>query len=362
MSLVEDLGGRDVHYPAGAANHVFEHGVSDYILDNLGEGAINVSFGSQPNSSPHFGTLSVMSLSYALAESLGQEKQANVYFEVVDTAPGRKVTREGVLYQKSVQETGHFDEFMPQYKHILDYFSEETGVPNRIRTQSEFNKSPEIPEILESTIENRDELSKRLDPKYENLRIRVPCPECGLTDKHAENNEYRENKVISLCPDHGEHEMDINEDPERAQYNTPLRNLVRGVLYGMQNDNPANEKQWLRVTGKDYAGFYQEELLHKTASMIGFPSHKLPMIMYTPLVTDWSGAKLSKTLYVEEDAYSDLPEFIVNFENFYDGFGNEGLDKMLDEARGWVQDPKKLFRNYSAFYFVNKLSNDRSTS
>lgn len=51
--------------------------------------------------------------------------------------------------------------------------------------------------------------------------------------------------------------MDIHSESERAQYNTPLRNLVRGVLYGMQNDDPENDRQWLRVTGKDYAGFYQ---------------------------------------------------------------------------------------------------------
>lgn len=168
--------------------------------------------------------------------------------------------------------------------------------------------------------------------------------------------------MISLCPDHGEHEIDVNESSERVQYNTTLRNLVRGVLYGLQNDNAENEKQWLRVTGKDYAGFYQEELLHKTASIIGFPSHKLPVTMYTPLVTDWSGAKLSKTLYVEEDAYSDLPGFIVNFDNFYKEFGGKGLDRMLHEARNWVQDPKKLFRNYSVFYFMEKLNGARSTS
>lgn len=145
-------------------------------MDKLGEGDVNASFGSQPNSSPHFGTLSVMSLSYALAESVGQERDTNVHFEVVDTAPGTKVTRDGVLYQKSVQDTGHFDEFMPQYQHILDHFSDETGIPYTVRTQSEFNQSPEIPDILESAIENRNELAKRLDPKYENLRIRVPCP------------------------------------------------------------------------------------------------------------------------------------------------------------------------------------------
>lgn len=96
--------------------------------------------------------------------------------------------------------------------------------------------------------------------------------------------------------------------------------------------------------------------------MIGFPSHKLPTTMYTPLVSDWSGAKLSKTLYVEEDAYSDLPEFIVNFENFYNKFGDNGLNMMLQEAREWVAEPKKLFRNYSAFYFVDKLTEHGSAS
>ena len=94
----------------------------------------------------------------------------------------------------------------------------------------------------------------------------------------------------------------------------------------MHNEDQEQDYQIMRITGSDYAGFYQEELLYKPASIIKFPIEKLPTILYTPLVLDWSGAKLSKSLYVKEGAYSDLPSYLINYEYMKKNFGIEGLD------------------------------------
>ena len=91
------------------------------------------------------------------------------------------------------------------------------------------------------------------------------------------------------------------------EYNTPLRNLIRGLVYSIDNQDETVDYEWLRITGSDYAGFYQEQLLYKTTDLLGYSVSKLPMILYAPLVTDWSGAKLSKSLYVKEGAYTYLP-------------------------------------------------------
>ena len=64
----------------------------------------------------------------------------------------------------------------------------------------------------------------------------------------------------------------------------------------MHNMDENQEYQIMRITGCDYAGFYQEELLYKPAALLGFLVNNLPSILYTPLVLDWSGAKLSMGL------------------------------------------------------------------
>lgn len=82
---------------------------------------------------------------------------------------------------------------------------------------------------------------------------------------------------------------------------------------------------------------------------------KLPMILYAPLVTDWSGAKLSKSLYVKEGAYKYLPTFMINFDNLRKEKGPMGLTKVYTEVHSWLEEPYKLFRNYSIYYFMEVL-------
>ncbi len=114
----------------------------------------------------------------------------------------------------------------------------------------------------------------------------------------------------------------------------------------------------MRVTGKDYAGYYQEQLLYRCASQVGYPPHTLPTIVYAPLVIDWSGAKLSKTLHVEEDAYEYLPSYLINFREFNNTLGEDGIQMLYNETRRWMNEPYRLFRNYSVYYFMELFNNE----
>ena len=98
------------------------------------------------------------------------------------------------------------------------------------------------------------------------------------------------------------------------EYNTPLRNLIRAIIYGKINESNDYDYQIIRITGNDYARFYQEELLYKVGALLNYNITKFPIIVYCPLVTDWSGAKLSKSLYVKEGAYKDLPKYLINYK------------------------------------------------
>ena len=80
--------------------------------------------------------------------------------------------------------------------------------------------------------------------------------------------------------------------------------------------------------------------------------NKLPAILYTPLVLDWSGAKLSKSLYVKQGAYSDLPSYLINYEFLKNEKGIYALDVIHKITNNWITNPYLLFRNYSIYYFM----------
>jgi hypothetical protein len=152
-----------------------------------------------------------------------------VLFEVVDTVPSEIIEINGVKHQRSLKDTGKINNNFNDYMEILEYFKTMDNVDYLIRFQSEFNKQPYIYPIVKKLIEKQDDISKILDPKHKNLR-------------------------------------------------------VRAIAYGMHNNDENQNYQIMRITGSDYAGFYQEELLYKPAALLGFPVNQLPSILYTPLV------------------------------------------------------------------------------
>ena len=241
---------------------------------------------------------------------------------------------------------------MNDFKEILNYFSEKDHIAYKIRNQSEFNSQQEVVRIVKNVIKSRNKIQMLLDPKTEKLRIRSACPQCGLVDKEGINTVINENKLISVCPNHGEYIVDIDEESNKLEYNTPLRNLIRGMLYGTINSKKEYDYEIIRVTGGDYSGFYQEELLYKTASLCKFNVSNLPIILYCPQILDWSGAKLSKSLYVSKNAYNDLPKYLLNYVELFNAYGFKGLDVIHDETDLWLDEPYRIFRNYTAYYFI----------
>lgn len=81
------------------------------------------------------------------------------------------------------------------------------------------------------------------------------------------------------------------------------------------------------------------------------------MIFYAPLVLDWSGSKLSKSLYVKEGAYKYLDEaglgYMLNVNVLLDA--ESGLKALFAEVQRWVAEPYKLFRSYSVEYLHREL-------
>jgi hypothetical protein len=347
-----------VHNPLGGASYVFERDIIPYLLGNLKKNKLKISVGAQPNSSPHFGTLETIALSFALArkiEDYDPNKQVSILYEVIETAPSETIVIDGVKYQKSLQYTGKINKCFEEYIDILNYYMNKTNIDYEVRYQYEFNSQEETRNVFKSVLAEREYISKKLDQKHNNLRVRMSCPLCGLTDKNSVNNEYIKDTVTFYCPKHGKYSVSVNDDISKLEYNSPLRNLIRGMVYTAVNNNPVYDYEILRITGSDYAGFYQEELRYKLASYLGCEVHNMSMIFYAPLVLDWSGAKLSKSLYVKKGAYGDIPKKFINYSFLKEELGYNGIDILYSIVLNWINNPYMLFRHYSIYYFIEEF-------
>jgi hypothetical protein len=301
------------------------------------------------------GTLVTFSVAFALAKriqensSMGSPRDVLVSLDLVDTAPSQQCMEDGIKYQQSHRYTGGMHKYMDGFKQTMELLYSYSGVPWRIRTQEEFLSHPDMPSVVQDIVRRREELAKSLAPETGHLAIRATCPHanCGLSDKHGIRNVYndKEKTIVFHCPFHGEYTVDITTTSgvSRLEFNTPLRNLVRAMAFMRDPD-----VTYIHVTGADYAGYYQEQLLWRHIN-------QPVLVFYSPLILDWSGAKLSKGLYAKKDAYKYLVEqgleYLVSFEVFRKQ-GRE-LRIIYDEVSDWAANPFKLFRSYSIYYMNN---------
>ncbi|KIM73884.1 hypothetical protein PILCRDRAFT_92843 [Piloderma croceum F 1598] len=215
---------------------------------------------------------------------------------------------------------------LPDYEEVIQSAADfvDGVIPYEISDQASLTTMPGIPCIIDAIVGNRERLGLEMAPRTQVLAMRCACPHegCGLAEKHGRKNQYSVDAsgvatISFYCPDHGYHSVTTSNraDVARLEFNTPLRNLVRAFAFGFHTADsrkPARTvigvkgmeegREWvhMRVTGSDYAGTYSEQLLWRQIFLLssapnlrGIP---LPVISYAPLVLDWAGSKLSKSL------------------------------------------------------------------
>jgi hypothetical protein len=337
-----------VHHPKGGASYYFQDSLIRYLNSQCTGSRIILHIGTQPNSSPHIGNITAFANAFALASALKSDHSRDVELKLiyVDSAPavGKDIKVNGIRYQRSLKHTGDFQKNEAVFSDVLSRLSALSEVQCKVNTVSYWRASMHFKAVLQNIIAQCETLGPHLSPKTGKLAIRAACPHssCGLADKHGINNLYHAKDRISfLCPDHGRYDVDLtSQDIDRIEFNTPLRNLIRVLICTQDKDT-----SWIMCTGADYAGFYQEQLLWR---LLDQPA-KAPIIFYNPLITDWSGSKLSKSLYVEDGAYKYLRgtslEYMLDGSKLLKAKG--GLDALFAVAQEWVKEPYKLFRNYS---------------
>ncbi|KAI0740754.1 hypothetical protein C8Q76DRAFT_608115 [Earliella scabrosa] len=372
----------------------------DVAAPGPSETTIFVHVGAQPNNSPHAGTIITFAHAFLFAQRLQrayaelhrralasghdmsqwtEHVRAVIQLDIVDTAPdnSKTVTIDGVVYQRSHRSTGAMNSFLPDYHELLAALSAHVHheVDFDVTYQDELMRSPAMRDALRAIIQDRERLAVELAPERECLAIRSACPVegCSMADKHGVRNEYAVDETSTTvtfhCLDHGAYSIRL-EDPDaiaRIELNTPLRNLARGLVYMADTaashapGQAAPRRVHMRVTGLDYAGVYQEQLFYRQlsplAKCMGLPYDEeprySPYISYAPMIVDWSGAKLSKSLYVKTNAYEYLKWAGLGYLLEYRRMADEGKDVrvLFKMVEGWMDEPKKLYgRVYSVEY------------
>ncbi len=332
------------HHALGGGSYVFKSDYAAYLKTLLPQptSTTEINIIIQPNCSPHVGTLCSVGLAFVVAR-----RMADLGLDVIVTcdlwnrAKGEQMTIDGLVYQRGLHDTGKFQSYLPGYEALLKELSGRYGVRYKVRVEEEFLGMDGIPKVLQKVIRDRESLAKYLAPSTGSLAIRAGCPDCGLVDKYGVKNKYSADgsEVSFHCPFHGRFSYNTEKDPQKFLFNCQLFNLILGLFY---ENAPYN---WIEICGSDYAGFWQEQLLWRFLS-------KPAIIVYTPLISDWSGNKVSKSLYLQKTAYDYLVNANQEYLLSYDVLRREGKDLglLLREIELWVDQPYRLFRGYSLHY------------
>jgi len=361
---------KKVYYPLAGMNYIIKD-LAQIIENKIGnKEEIVLWLSAQVNCYPHIGTLTNFISAFALAKHFKSNFgiPVRIVVELLESVTGEEKIIDGHKYYKNLENVMVDDGTLTIREKYLPYFED---ILNRLRTRDEidyeikffydYQKDPLVKKSLIKVINNSDLLKYTLDPESGEIRLRFPCPSCGFTEKHMwktsiDSISERAVSMSSYCPFHGNYSITIDEhSSDKFDMNVPLRYLVK-ILYLLETDRVNNTLSVI-IDGGDWSGMwplrvYMEPLLKLSYSDV-------PSVIYTPTILDWSGSKLSKRMYVGNQAYREyFKEGLINYSEFYKQYGEIGFENWYNEISGWIKDPKKFIRDYTIEYVDAILRNE----
>lgn len=331
------------------------------IVPNIKKIVINTSV--QPNDIPHFGTITTFMGAFILAQKSKErfQRDATVEIDFVDCGPTADYHQNGGVMCLSIARSLHdedtklssADYFISNYYiPLLDWIKEKTSVNYSIRRYKDFQLEHSVRKTVVEICQNK-QLERILSPVNSKLHIRAECPFCGYIDKQMKNTYITTPSancfvIHSYCAEHGPYEVEISENNNNYfEANTQIRDIAKGALMQYYR-----HKQMLGVMydGGDWGGAWTHHVHCMALQQLGY---QIPIRLFAPLILDWSGGKLSKSIYRENaDCAVDA---IENYECFVKCHGEQGLSIVFREVCDWLSSSKKFFRNYSLDYILSLL-------
>lgn len=351
--------------PPVGISHVTQS-IEDLYLPRLRAGS-TVYFhpAAQPNSHPHMGTVTTLILTFALAKKLREvaEIEPEIHFWGLENAPGELIEVDGRTYYRALSRTrqdgrSKSDFYLESFRDLLFRLAELSGESFRIYNYRDFQAKKRVRELYLKLIACEAELAPLLCPSEKRFKLRSACPVCGFAEKLGgkviwRSSDGMEIRYLNTCFEHGSFETSLSPDStDEFDINTPARALVREAIYIERvNKNGGHN---MMSDGGDWShyGSINMECLHA----LGYKIPDMPMRFFAPVILDWSGAKLAKSAQVGCGAYRNLPQHFVNYAEFKSRYGPAAIDFLYRQVSFWLNNPKRIFRNYSVAYMAKILA------
>lgn len=332
-----------------------------------GKQQLRVTTAAQLNGTPHIGTVVTVLSVFAIAAHAAKvlDLPAVVVFDALDNAPAEHVEVDGEIYTRTVGDlidAGHLDraDRTSGFERLLQWAAHRSRVRYEFRPYTVYQGLRPVRTCLHTIASRLDEFRPIVAPADGIVRIRPRCPQCRLMEKSAKNLRITagngEVHLDSRCPIHGRYRetIDVTDTDGWYDANTPVRSIQKGFLLSAERD--LYDACSASIDGADWGGAWHAHVLAPALATLGIPATEWPVSIFTPLVLDRSGGKLSKTLYVRYGpAYADLPEAFLNLDILLDHHGDDALDAIWTETTRWAAEPRRLHRTYTVDYLADLI-------
>lgn len=358
-----------VHYPPIGIAHITAE-VCDLFTDRMNSAnEVQIAAVFQPKSSPHFGSMVVLFCCFCLAAKIHErfKLRTSVLVDVLENSPATEISVNGVNYTVCLSHH-HSDgknsaelNIRPIVE-IAEWASSIASIEFRLRTYREIQAQSCFRDGLIEMLRRKTSFASIVSPSEGVLRIRPVCAECGLVDKEARTVMYDSDdspKTVCFdCPNHGKVYAAFSDLASVIDTNAPIRTVLRSLCF--HKEKATNGRATIIVNGGDWAGAWMQRVYFDGLSLFGCCGTDVPFNLFVPQILDESGAKLSKTIYLEEDAYSNIDTHWLTVPAFRAAFGEAGYRLLWDEIENWMNSPTRFFRNYSVKYFAELFSKNVS--
>lgn len=334
-------------------------------LEKLRYQKIIINTSSQPNSSPHIGTITTLFSAFLLAKELRERLKVpvEVLFDELENAPYKPLRLPTGYYESldcvpsKVVKGSIADQYMANYKKIFSIISSKTKISYRIRTYKNFQKNYFFRNNLYKIFKDIKFFENLLQPEDKKLHIRISCPLCNITAKNSALINYCiDGQYItfkSSCPKHGSFKKRVNifQMTNYLDVNTQLRDVLKGAMSLDELDK--NKVLTIMFDSADWSGLWYERVHINGLLRLGYS--KIPLRLFSPLILDNDGFKLSKSLYINDkeylEKYSKLLDSSVLAEDL-------SVKRLINEINQWVTKTNRFCRSYSVDYMKGVLFNE----